>query len=258
MKITEDRFFAEIFGHEVFKVEINPEELNLEGRGGPAISALKQHAARQPRAFYYAKVDTGRIEVVQRLSAAGFYAVEVNVIFGLETKSKKESPVTQAANVCEIAPARAGQHQEVLEIAATTFRFSRFHLDPLIPDAVANRIKHDWIGNYLQKKRGEQLWVAAVQGRPAGFLAVLASKDNGKEVRTIDLIGVGRDFKRQGIGLALTEFFIKHYWDRCQYLQVGTQIANFPSLGLYQKAGFQIAKTAYVMHLHVRDGRPLS
>jgi ribosomal protein S18 acetylase RimI-like enzyme len=258
MKIVEDRFFAEIFGHEVFKVEINPGEPVPEGQGLALIPELRPHLAQRGRAFYYAKVDTAEIEAVRQLGAVGFYPVEVNVTFGLDTRSGRLPLIDRGTGDGEIAPVGAGQHEEVLEIAGTTFRYSRFHLDPLIPEAVANRIKREWVGNYLNKKRGEQLWVASAGGRAAGFLAVLASTEGGKEVRTIDLIGVGREFQRRGIGLGLTRFFIEHYWDRCHYLQVGTQIANLASLRLYQKAGWQVAKTAYVMHLHIRDGVPIS
>jgi RimJ/RimL family protein N-acetyltransferase len=32
---------------------------------------------------------------------------------------------------------------------------------------------------------------------------------------------------------------------------VGTQIANLPSIRLYEKLGFSLVKSAYVMHRHV-------
>lgn len=258
MKIGEDRFLADIFGFAVFKVEVSPGEMLPEDLEQATVSILRPHLAQQKRAFYYSKVDTDRIEVVRPLSAAGFYPVDVNVTFGIGTESGKNPLARQKTSGFKIGAVEGGQQEAALEIARTAFAYSRFHLDPLVPKATADRIKHDWILNYLKKKRGEHLWIASVAGRPAGFLAVLASTDRGKEVRTIDLIGVSRDYRRQGIGLALTQFFINHYWDQCHYLQVGTQIANLPSLGLYQKAGFQVAKTAYVMHLHVQDGSPIS
>lgn len=258
MKIGEDRFLADIFGHEVFKVEVNPEPMVPAGQGLAIASVLRPHLARQTRAFYYSKVDTDKIEVVRLLSAVGFYPVDVNVTFSIDTKFELGRLTQQETNGCDIGAAEDGQREATLEIARTAFRYSRFHLDPLVSKATADQIKHDWILNYLNKKRGEQLWIASVAGRPAAFLAVLATTDRGQEVRTIDLIGVSRDYRRQGIGLALTQFFIDHYGDQCHYLQVGTQIANLPSLRLYQKAGFQVTKTAYVMHLHIRDGSLIS
>jgi GNAT superfamily N-acetyltransferase len=139
----------------------------------------------------------------------------------------------------------------VLEIARSSFRFSRFHLDPLIPLESAHQIKHDWILNYLLRKRGEHLWVASVAGRPAGFLAVIAGNDAGRRYRAIDLIGVAPAYQGQGIGQALVAYFIDTYRDHSDFLLVGTQIANLPSIHLYQKLGFSLVKSAYVMHLHL-------
>ncbi len=146
------------------------------------------------------------------------------------------------------------QNRQVLDIAASCFRYSRFHLDPHVPDEVANRIKHDWVLNYIRKKRGERLLVASIDGRPVGFLAVLTSEFDGKRVETIDLMGVSEAFQKQGVGKALVGYFIQQYEDRCDFLQVGTQAANIPSMRLYQSLGFSIVGTRYAMHLHVRDG----
>jgi ribosomal protein S18 acetylase RimI-like enzyme len=144
--------------------------------------------------------------------------------------------------------------RETLEIARSCFRYSRFHLD-LVSPSIANQIKHDWIQNYIRHQRGERLFVALLGGRPAGFLAVIATEMDNRRVCTIDLIGVSRNFQRRGIGQALTAFFIRHYRERAECLQVGTQAANIPSMRLYQKLGFYISQTQYVMHGHFnRDG----
>jgi ribosomal protein S18 acetylase RimI-like enzyme len=58
-------------------------------------------------------------------------------------------------------------------------------------------------------------------------------------------------YQGQGVGQALVGFFIDTYRDQNDFLLVGTQIANLPSIHLYQKLGFSLIKSAYVMHLHV-------
>ena len=35
-------------------------------------------------------------------------------------------------------------------------------------------------------------------------------------------------------------------------LRVGTQVANLPSISLYEKCGFHVAETTYVLHAHVQ------
>lgn len=244
MPIREDVWLSAIFGHGVYRVESGSEE-NI-------CDLLAQHAAEQPAAMYYAKVGTDQVDVVRRFAAAGMYVVDVNVTFGIDTRSRVRpaDPAEMPGWVIrEISPE---QHRAVLDIAGFCSRYSRFHLDPGIPDTIAHRIKHDWILSYIRKQRGEQLFVALRDGRPAGFLAVLGSELDGKVIRTIDLVGVDTPFQGQGGGRALVQFFIDRYRDQCDVLQVGTQIANVPSVRLYHALGFDLVKSAYVMHMHVR------
>jgi ribosomal protein S18 acetylase RimI-like enzyme len=255
MEIREDRWLSIIFGKPVFKVEALP-TAPMQNDSFPHLGELiKRHARQQSSSIYYAKVDTEQIEVVRQLSLAGLYVVDVNVTFTMDAKA----PLTPDASVepsgLSIREIEVSDHEETLEIAGSCFQYSRFHLDPFVSLPIANQVKRDWILNYIKHQRGERLFVALVGGRPAGFLAVIASEMKNKRVCTIDLIGVSRNFQRRGIGQALTAFFIKHYRERADYLQVGTQAANIPSMRLYQKLGFYISRTQYVMHGHLgHDG----
>lgn len=252
MKIIEDRWLSEIFGYPAFKVEIG-DWVAADRREAvpPPDELIRDHANRYHDAMYFAKIDADRVEVVRQLAGVGFYVVDVNVTFGMPTTG--QAGRAKAANlVRHVIRETAPEHYEaVLRIAATCFRYSRFHLDPLIPTALANRIKHDWILSYIKKQRGEQLWVALSDGRPAGFLAVLTSDAEGRRVRTIDLVGVDIAFQGCGFGASLVAFFIDRYVEGCDYLQVGTQVANLPSMKLYQKFGFAIVRAQYVLHKHV-------
>ncbi|MGH7380756.1 MAG: GNAT family N-acetyltransferase [Candidatus Methylomirabilales bacterium] len=250
MKIQEDSWLSEIFGYPVFRVEPGDERAAV-----PLGDVVRNHESRHSSAMYYAKIDADRIETVRELSGAGFYVVDVNVTFGMpatDGAGRGKAADFVRHTIREIAPE---DHEAVLRIAATCFRYSRFHLDPLIPASVANRIKHDWILNYIKKQRGEQLWVALHDARPAGFLAVFASDAGGRRTRTIDLIGVDSAVQGRGFGASLVAFFIDRYAGVSDYLQVGTQVANIPSMKLYQKFGFAIVRTQYVMHKHVHDTR---
>ncbi|HEX9880764.1 MAG TPA: GNAT family N-acetyltransferase [Candidatus Binatia bacterium] len=251
MEILEDRWLASIFGHGVFRIETGGREGIEESEPAGLDEEIQAHARRQTAALYYARVDTRRVATVRRLGLAGLYVVEGSVLLGRSGGSSSNFAGAGTYPVAEISP---GQHREVLEIAASCFQYSRFHLDPWVPNEIANQIKRGWVQSYLRQERGERLWVATVDGRPAGFLAVLTSESDGERLATIDLMGVGRAFQRLGVGKALVRFFIGEYQNRCDRLQVGTQAANLPSLGLYESLGFSIVKTQYAMHMHVRDG----
>ncbi len=197
---------------------------------------------------------TEKIALVRWLADHKFYVVDVNVTLEIDQPTTARKQKINAEIV--ISEIQKEQHDRVLQIAANCFRYSRFHLDPNISNAIANRIKHNWVLSTLQGQRGDKLFVALIKGQPVGFLAALASSQNGKNIRSIDLIGVDESFQGRGVGKALVNYFIHHYQSQCDFLRVGTQIANIPSVRFYQSLGFSMVATDYVLHRHIPDINP--
>jgi ribosomal protein S18 acetylase RimI-like enzyme len=150
----------------------------------------------------------------------------------------------RAADDLNIGELKPGEADAVLEIAGSAFRYSRFHLDPHIDNALAHHIKREWIRNYVLGKRGAGLLVARESDRPIGFLAHLVTRGTA----VIDLIAVATDAHGRGAGSALTAAFAGLYTGMPRV--VGTQIANVPSIRLYTRLGFALARSQYVLHAH--------
>lgn len=233
--ITEDRWLAGVFGRPAFRID-----------AGVDVEQVRAHALGRPAAFYYAKVDARDPRTVQALGGAGLAIVDVNV-----TLDRAPGPAPAGPASVDVHDVHAEEHAAVLDIAGRAFEFSRFHLDPLVPRALAHRVKREWIANYLRGERGERLLVATVDGRVAGFLAVLAADLDGKLARVIDLVAVAPEAQGLGAGMALVSAFVRVAGAVSDRLRVGTQVANAASLRLYSRLGFQIVHSAYVLHLHV-------
>ena len=249
MDVREDPWLSKIIGHGVFKVlPIESPYAESNKDASDLLDTVRRHAAQQAAAMYYARVDTAQVNVVRSLCAAGFYVVDVTVTFSLEVSAHSRDHVPARVTVCPVGPEH---HQGVLDIASSCFQYSRFHLDPFIHRSIADRIKREWVLSYIRKQRGDELFAAVLNGRPVGFLAALSMESHGARIKVIDLIGVDRACQNQGIGRALSEFFIRQYHAECDRLQVGTQAANVHSLRLYEDLGFSVIKTQYVMHRHV-------
>lgn len=221
----EDPWLAGIFGYPVYAVD-GPEAL-------PSAD----------RTFCYAKVPVDDVARVRALSAQGFFVVDVNVTLTFDGAGSRRPRGEGVA----VVPARPEHDEALIAIAGSCFRYSRFHLDPAIPNEVADRVKREWVRSYLEGRRGIELLAALEGADPVGFLAVLEADD----ARVIDLIGVAREAQGRGIGGALVEAFVERHAGRTRELRVGTQIANVPSLALYEGCGFAIATAAFVLHRHV-------
>ena len=223
MAVEQDAWLAEVLGFPVFVVG---DDADLGGAEG--------------RALWYAKLDVSRTAEVARLEGQGFRVVDVNV-----TLQHGGARAPAAAGI-EVGPAAPGEHERLVEIAASCFRYSRFHLDPQLPDELADRVKGEWVRSYAEGRRGLELLAARDGERPIGFLAVL---ERGG-ARVIDLVGVDAAKQGRGVGDALVGAFIERHSEPSDELLVGTQISNRPSLRLYARHGFEIDRASYVLHRH--------
>jgi GNAT superfamily N-acetyltransferase len=189
------------------------------------------------------------IDVVRGLGTVGFYPVDVNI-----TLARSPGTAENVAAVFDVEQARSEYEDAVLAIAGSVFRYSRFHLDPLLPRELADRVKRDWIESYFRGRRGDHLLVALDDGGPVGFLAVLDGERDGRRVRTIDLVGVSVDHQARGVGRALTQRFLADADGVSDVVEVGTQAANVAATKMYERMGFGVARTAFVLHKHVGGG----
>jgi ribosomal protein S18 acetylase RimI-like enzyme len=237
--IAEDGWLSGRIGYPVFTLDADA-----------SVDQLERHLRSQPRAMYQAKLPTASVERVRSLCRAGMYPVEVSVT--LEADPRVVAPAPEGI---EVGRARPEQAQELLGIAEASFRFTRFHLDPAIPRRAADRIKRDWIDSYLRGLRGVELLVALVDGRVAGFLAVLQDGDADPPARVIDLVAVSDQMRGRGAARALTARIAADAERESEVVRVGTQAANVPATHMYEQLGFRVARTAYTLHMHVGTPR---
>lgn len=232
MDIRRDEWLAGVLRREVYAV-------SPVGTTDDA-AVIRAHAEGR-HAMYFARVAPDRVDQVRALATAGFYVVDTNITL---RRGQSGAIIDRGADII-VSDATERDHGAALDIAESAFRYSRFHLDPLLTKAEADRIKREWVRSYVEGRRGERLMVARQDGEVVGFNAVLASG----RVRTIDLIAVRVDAQGRGVGSAMIAAFLSSYPD-AERFEVGTQAANVRSLALYEHFGFRIARTQLVMHLH--------
>ncbi len=191
-------------------------------------------------AFIDAKVATGDIGRVQKLAQAGYRLVDTNVRLDRPNGALDVPVVTPAIRAANPQDADA-----VRALGSSAFRFDRFHADPDIPKPVADRIKGEWAGNYFNGRRGNRMIVAAEKGEVLGFLQIIDRPDHS----IIDLIAVATPAQGRGLAGAMIAYAVRQ--GPANPWRVGTQVANVPSLRLYERLGFRCAETQYVFHRHV-------
>ncbi len=224
MNCQPDAWLTEVFQKPVFKMSGPPPD---DWKPAPG--------------FYFAKVPCQDTVTCEALQCKGFRVVDTAVTFRREAGDEGLEP-----QLCS-----PEEQSAVLDLAQTSFRYSRFHLDPRVDQALADRIKREWVANYFRGRRGEAVLVARREGRPVGFLAALGS---GEADRVIDLVAVAPEWQGRGVGGELLLQFSS--WAQQHPRMVGTQAANLPSVKLYQRHGYEMCGSQHVLHLHVPQEAP--
>jgi len=189
-------------------------------------------------ALVQAKVDAADVAEVARLEQLGFGVVDVNVTLA-RGPGRLDAPGAERVDLAGPEDAAA-----VRALAERDLRVSRFHRDPRVDDAAADRVKGDWAEATVRGERGDGVLVAREDGRPIGFLAMLSTPS----ARVIDLMVVRGDQRGRGVGRALVGAFLARGGAR---FEVGTQAANVAAIAFYEACGFRMSAARTVLHRHV-------
>jgi len=238
IQIAADRWLSEVMNIQAFRVS---------GSLAPSEAQEASHALYEivhKPSFSYARVSSRDPATAQGLEMQGFRLVDTNVTLEMDA-----APLAGVEGV-EARAARSDDAEAVEQIARSSFEVSRFHLDPLLPPELANEIKAQWAANFFRGERGDFMVVAEAEGEVAGFLQLLSGPES---VLVIDLVAVAPKFGGRGLATAMIRYAARECAAPAR-VRVGTQLANVSSLGLYQRLGFHITASAYVLHLHGGPG----
>jgi hypothetical protein len=231
-------FESEIFGRPVYRLTIrsaDPGALAHPGVSGE-IAALARAWGREGIGLCACRVGASDSGSISALEAAGFRPIERRITLTRDLAL----PTIPAKG---IDPATPSDHAACLAIARCAFTLDRFHADPFIPKAVADRRKEAWVRNGLAG-RADRSWVARWAGLPRGF--ILCRLVAG--VPVIDLIAVAAADRRCGHGRRLTAAAITHYAGGYSAICVATQDGNLGALALYRGLGFCDAACEVTYH----------
>ena len=206
-----------------------------DNSGEPISKAL---AKIPSKSFVSAKLGTHDTRSVIDLCSNGFFLADTAITFEIPQSQE----LRQLAK--EITHASPEDREEVVEIARSSFVYSRFHRDPYIREDLADQIKANWAENYFNGKRGTHMLLATDKSKILGFNQIIETEDT----LLIDLIAVLPNYQQCGIGSSLIGGIGNIGINK--KVRVGTQICNTTSVNFYQKIGFKIVDLRYVFHRH--------
>lgn len=179
-----------------------------------------------------------------RALAAGFRPMDERVTLELTPLPALAPPAAA------VRPAVAEDGPALEEIAAEAHRGTRFFADEHFPRERSMELYRTWIRNSLAGSADAVLVVEDEAGA-AGYATAHLRADGLGE---IGLVGVAARARGRGRGQAVLQAVVRWLAEQgCTRVQVVTQARNAAALGLYQGAGFRVARRETWYHRWTRD-----
>jgi len=206
--------------------------------------------------YVFTRLNTGDIASILALEQHGFVVIDNLLTFSLATKSR---PDEDSISNVEMSPATIDDLPELRRIAKESFRFDRFHNDPLITKSTADIMHAEWIENQVRNGLADHIIVARDNGRPFGFLTCKVDRDAEKRLGvlmgTIWLVAVDQHARGNGVAREMSAAAIA--WFRTQgveHVDVSTQSINIPAARTYLGAGFEYTCCSTTLRLYLDYG----
>lgn len=120
------------------------------------------------------RCDAREVAVSHALQAAGYRMMEASITFAYSLAMKARWEERDVPGAAEVRLATEADLPFVRR-AAKMFRNDRFHKDPQIGPAAADRLYEEWLMNSALQKRG-YLYLALVNDRPVGLQTMVADQ----------------------------------------------------------------------------------
>lgn len=230
---------SEIFGFPVAK--IIPDKLSLTELEH-AIYCLKKENVRL--AYWASNPDDEGSQRAARLYH-GFLA-DKKVTFIVDIAQIPERSACMGWDIKEYADNLPCTNMEKLAIQIG--KYSRFGVDPRIPEDKLIDIYKRWIRNSVNRQIADAVFVARQSGKVVGMVTVGKKNERGD----IGLMAVDPDVRGENLGVALVA--AAQDWARqngFRFAQVVTQGENVAACRLYEKCRYHIDKVEFFYHFWI-------
>jgi GNAT superfamily N-acetyltransferase len=217
------------------------------------LAEMLQHARRRHVELLVWPAESGRDVSRTLLDDFGGMLVDQKATFvrALDSKSL-DIDATRITDAPIVEYDGATASASLVELAVAAGAYSRFRLDPRIPQERFEAMYHRWIARSVARELADVVLVAPLAwGSTTDFdrLAGMITLSQAQGVASIGLVAVAAEVRGRGIGSALIR--AAHDWMRkrraCE-ARVVTQLANRPACQLYERSAYRLARVQPYYH----------
>lgn len=179
------------------------------------------------------------------VESAGYRLVDLRTTLNRQDSGIGTRDAGRAGDV-EVRTATDADVPALGEIAASSYRLSRFYADPHLPEDRCEMLYRTWIR--LECEGAADIVLIATDG-PSAIGYISCHADRCRQTGRIGLFGVAESYRRSGVGSALLCRALE-WFDRqgTPSIDVVTQGRNIAAQRLYQRSGFLSSNTELWFH----------
>jgi L-amino acid N-acyltransferase YncA len=244
---------TETFGFPVHEIQI-PDD---------ALAALDQHLAqlcdrlgRSRPALLVCKVPLVAVARPGRaLSRNGFYAVETLIEVHMALAQVKLFAPRLAQDL-RLRHARPEDLPALVRMAQHAFRKDRFHADPNLSQANADRRFEAWVRRGMQAQ--DPVFIVEEQGS-SGVLGFFHIREATGAQKTVDLslAAVDPSYHKTGLGVLMYQMVLLECGTKgFKFAESRVSVANGDVLNLFTRLGFSLRNPVVTFHCYLDDAKP--
>lgn len=199
----------------------------------------------------YIRVGSFAMETLRAATALGFYIVDTVVEYQFDFSKKR---IPEKNYDLEMGMATAADEAQLLDLTRRTFDgyLGRFHSDPHFMKDRATEMYVLWMKNSLSGKLADDVLVAKIDGKVAGFLTLNLQKNLTERfgLRHAEGVLAGVAPFAQGKGVYRSVIHESLFWfsERSDKVKVVTQVNNHAVQNAWTSLGFRLFNSYYTLH----------
>lgn len=190
-------------------------------------------------------------DIIQTCMRMNFDFVDVLVTYTIDMKKVDEAKISPPADFV-VRTKLEDDLRPLMRIAQSSFVKDRFHADKRFNQDKADQFHSKWIYNSLTGVAADEVIVAQVDGKPAGFTTLKLNRELSDAIGirsgSMILSAVDDSLRGRGIYRHMIAGGLRWFKGKSDVVDLGTQIDNLPVQRAWCGLGFKPAAHLVTMH----------
>lgn len=194
------------------------------------------------------------LSLIHSLENEDFYMVAGLSTFLLDLKKYSAQ---KNKNSVAIRPFQESDLEPLSEMSRLSFGdpkdwMDKAHADPNLPKDKSDELYVRWFRNCCNGSRADQVLVAEVEGKPAGYITLNIEKGlyqhAGFRVGNVPLNAVDPSYRKMGIYSSLVQEGLNWFSDKTDWATIKTQVTTLAVHKTWQRFGAHMSSVEYAFH----------